>query len=87
MKPDDSLNFIRRILKTWQQDLEDQTKIENLRNAFMEAKTTKEVNEICLSNIQFIDRIGLWPFANRAKKRIIKLNKVKKELTDIIYLN
>ena len=87
MKNENNLKKIILILDEWKKDLNDFSRIEKLRDAFMGAKTTSEVNEIIMANIQFIDRVGLWRLANRAKKRIINLNKVKMELTEKIYLN
>jgi hypothetical protein len=87
MKSDESLNRIARLLKSWEHDLRDQDRLEAIVTAFMEAKTTKEVNEIILSNINFIDRMGLWRKANLAKRRINKLRAMTIKLTEIIYLN
>ena len=78
---------ITRILKSWEYDLRDQDRYESITSAFMEAKTTKEVNEIIISNLNFIDRVGLWNHANRAKKRIIGLRAAKIKMTDLKYLN
>jgi hypothetical protein len=81
------LTQITRILKSWEYDCQDHDRYESIVNAFMEAKTTKEVNEIIISNLNFIDRLGLWNQANRAKKRIIGLRAAKIKLTDLRYLN
>jgi hypothetical protein len=78
---------IGRLLKSWDYVLRDAERLEDLINAFMDAKTTKEVNEIIISNINFIDRMGLWKHANHAKRRINGLRATKIKLTDLRYLN
>jgi hypothetical protein len=81
------LSMIQRILKSWQYDLNDQERLQAIISAFMEAKTTKEVNEIIMSNLNFIDRMGLWKNANHAKRRINGLRATKIKLIDLKYLN
>lgn len=81
------LTTIKRILKSWEYDLRDQDRYESITSAFMNATTTKEVNEIIISNLNFIDRVGLWNQANRAKKRIIGLRAAKIKMTDLRFLN
>jgi hypothetical protein len=86
MTHEEYIRKISQIIKSWNQDTDNET-FKYICESFMNAKTTHEVTEIILSNLQFIDRMGLWSLANKAKRRINNLNKVRRELTDIIYLN
>jgi hypothetical protein len=59
-----------------------------LINQFLNAQTTKEVDEIVWSNIETLnDNPRLYSFARNARKRICNLRRIKIQLTEIIYLN
>ena len=73
---DDSLDRIEDVLKQWERDMNDYKRVGEIREALMNARTTKEINEIAEANINFIDRIGMWRAVNKAKKRIINLRKM-----------
>lgn len=79
------INSIARSVWLW--TLNDQQRIEQVRNALLDAKRTSQVNDIVMSNLEFVDRMGLWRLANLAKRRINNLNKVKRELTELKYMN
>lgn len=87
MKPQESFKRIVRLLKSWEAEIRDQERIEDIRTALMEAKTCKEVNEIAISNLNYIDRMGMWKHVNHAKRRINNLKATKIKLTDLKYLN
>ena len=75
MTTDDSLERIEDVMKQWTKDMNDYKRVEEIREALMNARTTTEVNEIAEANIQFIDRMGMWRAVNKAKKRIINLRR------------
>ena len=83
-------NYLKKIylvMDQWKQDMENYEKIKLLTDAFMNARTEHEIDDIVMANLQFIDRVGLWKLANNAKKRIRNLQRIKMKLTEKIYLN
>ena len=83
-------NYLKKIylvMDQWKQDMENYEKIKLLTDAFMNARTEHEIDDIVMANLQFIDRVGLWKLANNAKKRIRNLHTIKMKLTEKIYLN
>jgi hypothetical protein len=86
MKNNNYLRKIFLIIDDWKNDFE-YSKIQLLRNAFMNARTEHEIDTIVMANLKFIDRVGLWKLANNAKKRIRNLQMTKMKLTEKFYLN
>ena len=87
MKNNNYLRKILLIIDDGKNDFENYSKIESLRDSFMNARTEYEIDTIVMANLKFIDRVGLWKLANNAKKRIHNLQITKLKLTEKFYLN